>query len=447
MNKKNRNLREWIFFVSKRFSKFEKESRFAVLSVLPKIGIAVGVLSLIVIISVMNGFQLESINSILETSSFHLQARPIHEQALASDNNQNFDVLIDEIQTVTQRFKEESQVLVVTPFLESQGLLVGNSGRQSPVRIRALSPQAYSEDQGFQKNLRIYSGRFNLEEENAIILGSGLAQTLNVRVGDKVHILALAGSADVDLFSNERVYVVTALFYTGYGEINAFNAFISFDEGVKLFDSSTLSYGIKLKDSNQAQKNRAIFQKKYPDFEFLSWKSFHTSFFQALRFEKNLLLFLVLLIFLVVAINIYNGMKKMIFERKEEIAVFRALGSSSFSIQTVFVLNGLETGFTGSVLGLLIGLCISNHIDFIFLLIGKMQYILQYLQALLFAPDLVFSIKDNSLYSFYASIPAHTYLSEVIFITLFGMLSAVITSWAASRTILQFSITEVLRDE
>lgn len=445
MIKKKLSPFEWILFVSKRFSKIEKESRFSALSILPRIGIAIGVLSLIVILSVMNGFQLESINSILETSSYHIQVLPneIHENEFL-----DYFYLNENIKKTTEEFLKMPHLVSVTPFLESQGLLVGKSGKQSPARIRAISQKSYEQDIGFKKNLKIYSGKFDLEQESAIILGSGLAQSLQVRVGDTINILALAGSANVDLFSNERLYKVTALFYTGYSEINTFNAFVSLEEGVKLFGpTADISYGIKLKDANMAKKTLPSFKKKFPEYTLLSWHSFHTSFFDALKLEKNILLFLVLLIFFVVAINIYNGMKKMVYERKEEIAIFHALGASSFSIQSIFILNGLLTGFIGTFIGLVLGLIITSHIDIVFLLIGKIQYAFQYLQAWFFSPHLIPHIKDNSLYTFYASIPAQAYLGEIIFISIFGMLSAVIASWAASKTILQFSITEVLRDE
>ncbi len=445
MIKRSKRHLEWIFFVSRRFSKLEKESRFAALSILPKIGIAVGVLSLIVILSVMNGFQLESINSILEVSSYHVQASVSeHFESADSESNLSYET----IERTKVALAALPQVQLIQPFLESQALLVGKAGRQSPARIRALSQDAYHGDKGFQNTLKIYSGKFDLESPSSIVLGSGLAQALNVRVGDTINILALAGSADVDLFSNERLYVVRGLFYTGYGEINTYNAFLSFDEGRALFGpSAELRYGIKLKDSNHAAKLIAQYEKALPSFHFLSWESFHTSFFQALRLEKNVLLVLVLLIFFVVAINIYNGMKKMVFERKEEIAVFHALGSSPFSIQTIFILNGLETGFVGSSLGLLIGLFMTNNIDFIFILIGKIQYAVQYIFLFFSSPTSLALLKDNSLYTFYASIPAQAYLSELIFISLFGLLSAVLAAWAASRAILRFSIAEVLRDE
>lgn len=424
---------KWVLYVSKRFSRIDHRSRFAMTSVLPTIGIGFGVMALIIILSVMNGFQMESIDSILEISSYHIRALP--------KNDFNEDSLLD-------FGMMDSSIKSISPFYEAQGLLVGKNGQQSASLIRAIEHNQIYIDSGFAEELRIYSGSFDLYTPRSIVLGSTLARNLGVRVGDSINILALSGGADVDLFSENRIFTVTALFSCGYSDINAAFAFIPYEDGKELFGKNAQPiYGIKIQNTDYDSR---ILQKLIStdiSAEFESWRTFNRSFFGALRVEKNILMMLALLIFVVVAVNIFNGMRRMVYERREEICVLSALGSPNQSIQLIFIMQGLLIGLGGTIPGLLIGLLMSVKIDTVFFVIAKISYFFQYFTAMLFSPDSITHIVRNSTYLFYAGIPARVVLHEVIFISLFGILSAVTASWIASTKILTFSIAEVLRDE
>ena len=93
-----------------------------------------------------------------------------------------------------------------------------------------------------------------------------------------------------------------------------------------------------------------------PNAKVQSWRDYNKSFFGALRVEKNMLLLLVALIFVVVAINIYNGMRRLVFERKSEIAIFSAIGASTKQIKAIFIMRGFTTGVLGSIVGVILGL-------------------------------------------------------------------------------------------
>lgn len=426
------NLR-WILYVSRRFSRIDHRSRFAMTSILPALGIGFGVMALIIILSVMNGFQLESIDSIVEISSYHIRSIPALEQ---------------NTETFIENLVLEQGVLSVSPFYEAQGLLVGRSGRQSAALIRAVEHSQIYKDEGFARQLHMYSGSFDLYTSRSIILGSTLARNLGVRIGDSVNILALSGGTDVDLFSDNRVFTVTGLFSCGYGDINASFAFIPFEDGKELFGKKAAPIlGVKIINKDHDERIVQRLRSKFSGVEFESWRSFNRSFFGALRVEKNILMMLALLIFVVVAVNIFNGMRRMVYERREDICVLSALGSSPGSIQLVFIMQGLIIGLSGAVPGLMLGLLMSVNIDAVFILISKISYFFQYLGASLFSPESLSYIIRNSAYMFYAGIPARVYADEVIFISLFGLLSSVSAAWAASSKVLSFKIAEVLRDE
>jgi lipoprotein-releasing system permease protein len=113
----------------------------------------------------------------------------------------------------------------------------------------------------------------------------------------------------------------------------------------------------------------------------------------------------------------------------------------------VFVLRGLLTGLLGALPGLILGLLICVRIESVFLLIASLQYQIQLFFVQLTQPENAFLLRENSMFSVYASIPTRIYPHEALVTTLFGFLSAVFASWAASRSMLSLSIAEVLRDE
>ena len=114
-------------------------------------------------------------------------------------------------------------------------------------------------------------------------------------------------------------------------------------------------------------------EKLFPSLKKESWKSYNRYFFGALQVEKNMLMILVFLIFVVVAINIFNGMRRMVYERREEISVLTAFGARPASIQSIFIMQGFLTGFFGSAIGTVLGLYLSVNMSTIFILLSNYQ--------------------------------------------------------------------------
>jgi len=422
----------WLLFVSRRFARVDVRGRSALTAFLFSAGIAFGVMTLIVVISVINGFQTGYIESILELHSFHVRAR--------ADSPEEEKKLVGLL-------KNDPHVRVFYPFMEAQTLSVGKSGRQKAALVRFVPVDVLQRDRGFADRISVYAGSFDLSREQ-VVLGSDLAADLQVGVGDTVNLLALSGSSDSDLLSASRIFTVSGIFSCAYADINSSFMFFSLDTGKKLLGSSERpAYGIKLHKVSQDGKCMHALQNADKRFFVQSWRVYNKSFFGALKVEKNVLMFLVLIIFAVVAVNIFNGMRRMIFERREEISVLSALGASPFLIQTIFVVQGLLIGCGGAVPGLLLGMLISVRMDFVFFIISKIVYSVQYFFTFLFHPENLLFLTENSMFMFYAQIPARMFFGETAFITLFGVLSAVLSSYAASKNILKLSIAEVLRYE
>lgn len=424
---------KWIFDVSKRFSIVDKSGRSAVTSFLSTIGIGLGVMTLIVVISVMNGFQMSFINAIMEISSYHVRVSSVPVEK--------------ELELIDFCFSD-NDILSISPFYESQALMVNSNGSEAVGIIRAVESDIYQKDMGFKKELQMVYGNFNLDEDNSIVLGYSLAKKLGANVGTKINLLAMAGGKDVALISQNREFTVTGIFECGYIDINESFCFINTNAAKKYFgQSANVVYGIKLKDYQDDSKIISNIKKNFPEVCVESWKSYNRTFFGALRIEKNMLMLFVFIIFIVVGINIYNGIRRLVFERKQEISILSALGGTKDEIRQIFVVRGFTTGLIGACIGVFLGLLICINMNHIFMFISNFLYYCEYIFTFFVNPENVYYVLQNSMYDVYAAIPPKIYFNEVFLIASFGVLTPLIAALSASNSILKMTVVEVLHDE
>ena len=419
----------WIWFVAGRFGNVDSRGRSALTSMLAALGIAFGVLALIVILSVMNGFQMGYIESILEVSSAHIRV-----------TGPESDI---------GRIRSLPGVRTVSAFTEAKTLMQGAYGSQQGALVRAVDPRIRDTDEGFAKSAKIVEGSFDLSRPRTIVLGCELARMLSVGVGDSVSLLAVSGSASTDLVPADADLVVTGLLKTGYYAIDNSFSFVSRETGDRLFGhENTVLAGVKLANPDADREFLFRLAADFPNLKAESWRSYNRAFFGALRVEKNMLLFLVILIFLVVTVNIYNSMRKSVYERREEISVLNALGAPPRDIRLVFIMNGLGIGLAGGMLGLISGLFISVRINDVFAFAEEaINGVNLFVAALLeIPPGQTFTLFSPE-YFYMDAIPVRILFPEVLFVFLFGSLSAAFAAWLASRAITKLKPAEVLRYE
>ena len=154
-NQKNNffNSLRWISVVSRRFARVDRKGRSAVTSVLATLGICFGVMTLTVVMSVMNGFQMSFIDSILEVSSYHLRV---------------INVAPEQENALKAACETEKRIRVCVPFYEAQALMTGEKGGAVAVNVRAADESIYYKDEGFKKELRMISGSFDFSETDSI---------------------------------------------------------------------------------------------------------------------------------------------------------------------------------------------------------------------------------------------------------------------------------------
>lgn len=372
-------------------------------------------------------------------------AERVAEKPQALERGGDFPLLETSFETFC---RSEKLVRSFTPFYEAESLVVGSSGKEAAAMIKAVPPSVFADDEGFRKHVNMIAGKFDVSDEASIVIGSELARRCGARLGSEINLYALSGGSDVDLFSSERVFRVTGVFHTGYADINATFAFINISDGKKYFGSdANLVYGVKLFDEANDAREIARISKEFPGLKTESWKSYNRSFFGALQVEKNMLMVLVFLIFVVVAINIFNAMRRMVFERREEISVLSAFGGKKRSIQSIFVMQGFLTGVSGAIPGAILGLFLSINMDTVFLLLSKLSYYATLFGVMILNPENGDFVRENPMFMLYASIPPRIFVSEVVLITLFGICSSLLAAFLASRGVLKMTVVEVMRDE
>ncbi|MDR2467952.1 MAG: FtsX-like permease family protein, partial [Spirochaetaceae bacterium] len=181
-----------------------------------------------------------------------------------------------------------------------------------------------------------------------------------------------------------------------------------------------------------------------------SWRDYNKAFFNALRTEKLLMFLLVGLIFVVVALNIYQSQRRTVLERSEEIGLMRAIGAEDISVRSVFALNGLFIGLIGATGGMLLALLIATHIEEFFAFIEAVITIVVHgvymLTSGMFSDTSDFAVFSKRIF-YIQEYTARLIVHEVVLIYLFAVFSAFLAAWFASRRISKIKPSEVLRYE
>jgi lipoprotein-releasing system permease protein len=435
----------WIGFVSRRWFAARKASGGAASSVLASAGLAVGVAALIVVLGVMNGFQMGYIESILEVSSFHV--RVTKEGTGGPD------------WSLVEKLSSLRGVRSVLPFVETVVLASGADGGSLPLKLEAVPPDAGARDPGFISALGLAkpgaggaSSKTPLfSGSEGIALGSELSRSLNAASGSSLSLTAIVADPEEGIGTRELSYPVTSVFHSGYYEFDSNLGLISLEEARDLFPKGagiSYVYGVKLKDRYADRTFLAEFKKLgLEGASAESWRDYNRSFFGALRTEKTVMMLLVGLIFLVVGVNIYHSMRRNVAERMEDIAVLKALGGSAEELTRSFMLDGLAVGLAGALSGAILGLLIAVNINGVFHLVEVAVNGALGLAARLFGGgEAAFSIFSPQ-YFYLMEVPVRVLFPETCFVVAAAIGSSVAAAWSAASRVASYDPAEVLRYE
>jgi lipoprotein-releasing system permease protein len=429
----------WIGFVSRRWFSARRESGGSASSFLAASGIAIGVAALVVVLGVMNGFQLGFIDSILEISSFHLR---IDAEGKSPD------------EALMARIVAEPGVRSVLPFSETRCLLSSSDGRAFPLSLRIMPDDTGKRDPSLFGALGIENPG-SWKQGGGLVLGAELARYLQIKPGAFVDILVVQAGGEEGVEAKYLKLRVEGLFRSGYYD---------FDFGMAVLPSSSpavstifpegkprrLTYGVKLIDrfSDRAMADRVQSDLGLASDRIEDWRDYNRAFFGALRTEKTVMMVLIGLIFLVVGVNIFHAMRRTVAEKTEDIAVLKAMGASSGDLRRVFIMDGLAIGSGGALVGLAFGLLLAVNINEVFALVEALVNGAAFLVSRLAGG---FSGGDFQVFSpryFYLlEVPVRVLFPETFFVTAAAIASAAAAAAAAAGRVSRLAPAAVLRYE
>ncbi|HEY0843163.1 lipoprotein-releasing ABC transporter permease subunit [Methylotenera sp.] len=346
-------------FVGWRYTRAKRKNHFiSFISLTSMIGIALGVAALIVVLSVMNGFQKELRTRILGVAS-HLE--------VTGGGNQ-----LTDWQSVAAFSARQPNVQASAPYISAQAMLSYDQGVQGAI-VRGVIPSAEDKVADLGKHMKV--GR--LEDlragEFGIILGVDLAQALGAQIGDKVVLMAPQGQfTPTGVVPRLKQFTLVGLFQIGMYEYDAGLALIHLDDAAKLYRMGDKVSGVRLKladlfdaptvaahisDQLNVQANRSS------DYYVSDWTRQHANFFRAVQMEKRVMFIILTLIVAVAAFNIVSTLVMAVTDKRADIAIMRTFGASPASIMKIFIVQGALIGVIGTALGALFGILIALNID------------------------------------------------------------------------------------
>jgi lipoprotein-releasing system permease protein len=440
------SVRRWIGFVSLRWFATKRESGGSISAIMASAGIAIGVTALVLVISVMNGFQLGYIDSVLEVSSFHIRIDDKREirGGLARS--------VDE--ALASRLASEPGVASVIPFAETRCLVSSRVGRAYPLSLRAVPDDAVRRDPGMMRRLGLVGSERGERwpGRGGIFLGAELAHYLDLAPGDVVDLLVISSGGE-GVEARTVPVTIDGLFRSDYFDFDFGMALMPFSASLPVFPAGSeqgITFGVKLKDRYSDGRAAARLSADLglgPD-RLESWREYNRAFFGALRVEKTVMMILIGLIFLVVGVNIFHAMRRAVAEKTEDIAVLKAIGASPEEIGRVFILDGLAIGSGGALVGLAIGLLLAVNVNEVFSLV---ESVVNFFAAV--ASRVAGGLGGDEFrffspkYFYLAEVPVRVLYPETFFVTAAAIAAATAAAAAAARRISGLAPAEVLRYE
>jgi len=384
------------------------------------LGIALGVAALIIVLSVMNGFQKEVRDRMLGVVS--------HIEVFSADGG-----ALPDLAGTLNKVKAHSSVVAAAPFISAQALLARGEDMKG-VMVRgidpALEPGVTDLSPGVQTQslAQLQPGQFG------VVLGVDLARMLGVRVGDPVTLVSPSGQiTPAGVVPRLKQMTVVGTFSSGHYEYDSALALIHVDDASRIFRLEGPS-GIRLKLSDLHQARQVAYELAAvlpPEVLVRDWTQQNRTWFAAVQVEKRMMFIILTLIVAVAAFNLVSTLVMTVTDKRADIAILRTLGASPASIMGVFVVQGAMVGVIGTLTGLGLGLLVAFNID----------VIVPALEALFHAS---FLPKDIYLISRMPSEPQSTDIVPVAIISLvLAFVATLYPSWRAS----QVNPAEALRYE
>jgi len=405
--------------VGLRYTRAKRRNHFvSFISAVSMLGIALGVAALIVVLSVMNGFQKEVRARILGVAS--------HVQITGPDSE------LSGWQGVAEGARGRPHVVAAAPYVNAQGLL-SHDGAVRGVLVRGVLPEL--ENAVAEIGAHMAAGRLEalVPGEFGIVLGVDLARALRAYPGDRVTLIAPQGLVTpAGIIPRLKQFTVVGVFDVGFFEYDSGLALVHLEDAQRLYQLGDRVSGVRLKLDDLFQSRtvardvtralaRDVTRALARDLYVSDWTRSHANFFRAVQIEKTMMFIILTLIIAVAAFNMVSTLVIAVTDKQSDIAILRTLGASPGSIMQIFIVQGALIGVLGTVIGVAGGIALALNIDVV-------VPALERLLSIQFLAKDVYMISD---------LPSDLQRSDVIAIAsvalALGFLATLYPSWRAAR--------------
>ncbi|MCW8469376.1 lipoprotein-releasing ABC transporter permease subunit [Fluoribacter gormanii] len=395
-----------VFCIGLRYIRSQKKSRFvSFISLSSMLGISLGVMVLITVLSVMNGFDEE----------IHTRYFTLAPEVTITEMNET----IKNWKKIANKIQDIPEINAISPYVNGRGLAT-HEGQVSPIMLTGILPKEEQSVSLLKK--QILMGNLDQLGNFGIILGRDIASRLGVTLGDKITVLIPTS----DMYSPTfKQFIVQGIFSAGSGfGFDGQLGFINIKDAQKLLKIGNDVSGIKIKINNvfQAPEISDVLSRILgADYQVGNWTQQLTEFFQAIKMQKNMMFLILLLIIMVAAFNLVSSLVMIVNDKQAEIAILRTLGATPAEILLIFIVQGMIIGVIGILLGSISGLILAKNVTSI---VNKLQSLLDY------------QFLSSNIY-FVDYLPSKILLEDLLIVCLSAILMSFIATiypaWRASR--------------
>ncbi|MGQ4005386.1 lipoprotein-releasing ABC transporter permease subunit [Francisellaceae bacterium CB300] len=395
-------------FIGLRYIRAKKRNRFiSIISAISFLGISLGVAVLITVMSVMNGFDDQIKSRIL----MMVPPLKVYQMGGKLENWQDLSKTIE---------AKAPKVKSAAPLIESQGLLSANKGGSTTafVQVQGIEPKYQTTVLPIADHI-VEGSLSSLDDGEGynVVLGSALANNLGVTVGDKVTLIVpKVNLTPAGMIPRIKQFKVSGIFSVSY-QYDAYYAMINIKNAQKVFEMGNSVSSLQLSTKNVY--DAPMIKNKLNDGAIESyyftrdWTDENKSFFDALKMEKTMMFFILLLIITVAVFNLLSSLVMVVTDKRSDIAILRTMGMSSRQIITVFIYQGFIIGLIGTILGVLLGIVLATYateiVSFIQQVSGRQMvsasvYMIDYIPSTLMWSDVVKVTIVSMILSFLATL-------------------------------------------
>ncbi|ANN67610.1 lipoprotein-releasing ABC transporter permease subunit [Bordetella bronchialis] len=376
-------------------------------------GIALGVAALIIVLSVMNGFQKDVRDRMLSVLP--------HIELYVPGGNP--DHILSQWQALAQAAERNKEVRAAAPFVAAQGMLVRGEALRG-VQVRGIDPQTEGRVSDIPRQM--VAGKLDDLKAGSfgIVLGRDLASDLGLQVGDTVLLLAPQASISPAGFAPRmRQFTVVGVFSSGHYEYDSSLAFVDDEDAAKVFrDSGTAGVRLRIDDMQRAPQVAAQLSRELPPYVMASdWTRNNRTWFAAVQTEKRMMFLILALIVAVAAFNLLSSLVMAVKDKQSDIAILRTLGANPGEVARIFLVQGALIGVVGTLLGVAGGMLIAYNIETIVPFIER-------LLGIHFLPRQIYFISE---------LPSDPEMADIVTIAVtslvLSLLATLYPSWRASR--------------